>query len=70
VLNGKISAEDKMESLGNIVVRQLKESIENFGGTVEKSTLDMREWRGSSSKDPLIESGTLLDSVKFRIREV
>lgn len=70
VLQGKISPEDKMEALGNIVVKQLQESIENFGGGVEKSTLDMREWRGSSSKDPLVESGTLLDSVKFKIREV
>lgn len=70
VLRGTISPEDKMEALGEIVTRQLRESIINFGGGIEQSTLDMREWRGSSSKDPLIESGTLLDSVKFKIREV
>jgi hypothetical protein len=30
----------------------------------------MREWRGESSIDPLIESGLLLDSVEYQIKEV
>ena len=75
VLQGKMSPEQKMEALAEIVVTQLKDSIINYTGPnnyIADSTKEMRESRGSSSDDPLIESGTLVDSVKAKVngREV
>ena len=70
VLRGKISPEDKMEQLGELACKQLRESILNFGGQLEQSTLDVREYRGVSSDDPLIESGEMLDAVTFEVYEV
>lgn len=69
VLQGKIDPVDKFDMVGNILVRQLRESIINFGGTIRESTKDMRDYRGVSGDDPLIESGTLLDSVEFQVEE-
>ena len=71
VLQGKITPEEKMEELGELAVKQLRQSILNFRPrTLSQATLDMREWRGESSIDPLIESSLLLDSVEYQIREV
>ena len=71
VLQGKITPEEKMEELGELVTKQLRQSILNFRPkTLSQATLAMREWRGESSIDPLIESGLLLDSVEYQIKEV
>lgn len=71
VLQGKITPEDKMKQLGDLVTKQLRQSILNYRPrTLSEATLAMREWRGESSIDPLIESGMLLDSVEYQIREV
>lgn len=71
VLQGKITPEEKMEELGELAVKQLGQSIINFRPrTLSQATLAMREWRGESSIDPLIESGLLLDSVEYQVREV
>jgi hypothetical protein len=60
-----------MEELGELVTKQLRQSILNFRPkTLSQATLAMREWRGESSIDPLIESGLLLDSVEYQIKEV
>lgn len=70
VLQGKISPEQKMEALADVVVQQLRESIINYTGPnnyIADSTKEMRESRGSESDDPLIESGTLLNGVKAKI---
>jgi len=69
IVKGNMSPEDRLENLGDILVRQLRDSIKNFGGEIEPSTLDMRERRGSSSNDPLIESGNMLEAVTFRIED-
>jgi hypothetical protein len=75
VLQGKMSPEQKMEALADIVVAQLRESIINYTGPnnyITDATKEMRDSRGSSSSDPLVESGTLVDGVKAKVngREV
>jgi hypothetical protein len=71
VLQGKMTPEKKMEELGEIVTRHLRESILNFRPkTLSQATLAMRKWRGKDSIDPLIESNLLFDSVKFQVRRV
>lgn len=68
VLQGKISPDEKMAQLSDVLTDQLKESILTFSGApLQDSTLDMREWRGVDGDDPLIESGTLLESVKAKV---
>lgn len=69
VLQGKIDPVDKFDLVGDILVKQLRESILNFGGSIQQSTKDMRDYRGFSGDDPLIESGILLDSVEFQVEE-
>lgn len=73
VLQGKITPEDKMEGLGEIVKRQLEESILNFSGVpLQDSTLDMREWREHTEygDSPILETGFLLESIKFKVTGV
>lgn len=68
VLQGKISPEEKMEQLADLVCDQLRESIIAFSSPpLKESTLEVREKRGISGEDPLIESGTLLESVKAKV---
>jgi hypothetical protein len=69
VLQGKITPEHKMEQLGEIATKQLRQSILNFRPrTLSKATIDMRKWRNNSSIDPLVESGLLVSSVEFQVR--
>lgn len=71
VLQGKLSPEEKMNRIGRLLVSQLQDSIVNFTGRpLQQSTLDLREWRGNSSLEPLIETGAMLSSVKFQITRV
>ncbi len=71
VLHGKISPEDKMEEIGELVTKQLRESIVNFTSPdIKESTLSMRENREISSTDPLRETDTMLNAVGYEIGEV
>lgn len=69
VLQGKIDPTTKLEAVGRLLVEQVQESILNFSDPkLEESTIAVREWRyGTSWDDPLIESGTLFDSVEYKV---
>lgn len=71
VLQGKMTPEEKMNQIGKLVTSQLRDSILNFSGApLKQSTLDLREWRGNTSIDPLIESGAMLQAVDYQVTEV
>lgn len=68
VLEGKITPEEKMEKLAELVKSQLKDSVDNFVGKgPSEATIAMRESRGSDSKEALIETGKLSESISAKI---
>jgi len=71
VLQGKLSPEDKMEEIGELLAKQLRVSIINFKSPeLSPATISMRENRDVYSDDPLIESSAMLDAVDFEVYEV
>jgi hypothetical protein len=70
VLQGKMTTEQNLNEVGELLVRQLQDSIENFTGTPTEATIAMREKRGESSTDVLIETGTLWTGVEYQLKEV
>jgi hypothetical protein len=70
VLQGKMTPKQKLDEVGELLVRQLQDSIENFAGAPSEATIAMREKRGESSSDVLIETGTLWTSVEYQLKEV
>ena len=65
--NKPIALQAKMDAIGEELVRQVRESLDNYNYQVADTTIAMREWRGFTSKDPLKESGSLYDGVTFSL---
>ena len=68
VLQGKLSPEEKMDTIAKALKKQLEDSILDLSTPeLKDSTIAARKSRGIDSDDPLLETWTLVDSVEYQI---